>query len=226
MPQRPRFARSPAGLGFALAIALALGVAAPATLGEEWSLPDARMGVRTAPILLLTRADVQADLGLDEVKIASARKAVDALTDRAQSLRGKTGAAVVDERRAIDEAQAQWLRTNLSDEQLTRLSQIDIQWEGPSALVSRPVIAETLALTPTQLRVLTKIIAERNAKLAQGPATPAEESEVRRKTMAVLSNAQLGAWNAMVGEHCRFVIAPTPTQADPAVRQAGHEPSR
>lgn len=224
MPQHPRFARSLGALG--LAVALSLGVATRPSLGEDWSLPDARMGVRTAPILLLTRAEVQADLKLDETKIASARKTIDALTSRAQALRGKTGAAVIDERRAIDEAQAQWLRTNLSDEQLTRLGQIDIQWEGPSALVSRPVVAETLALTPTQLRALTKIVAERNARLAKGKPTPAEESEVRRKSMAVLSNPQLQAWNAMVGEHCRFAIAPAPPQADAEVQPAGHEPSR
>lgn len=222
MPQRAHFARSLAR--FSLALVVSFVAAAPASFGEEWSLPDSRMGIRTAPILLLTRADVQADLGLDKAKIASARKAVDALTDRAQALRGKTGAAVIDARREIDEAQAQWLRTNLSDEQLTRLSQIDIQWEGPPALVSRPAVAETLALTPTQLRALTKIISERHAKRAQGPLAPAEESEVRRKSLAVLSNAQLGAWNAMVGEHCRFAVAPAPTQADPAVQQAGHEP--
>lgn len=223
MPQSANFARSLAGLGLVLVVSFA--IAAPTSFGEEWSLPDSRMGIRTAPILLLTRADVQADLGLDEARIASARKAVDGLTDRAQALRGKTGAAVIDARREIDEAQAQWLRTNLSDEQLTRLSQIDIQWEGSSALVSRPAVAETLALSPTQLRSLTKIIAQRNAKRAKGPLTSAEESEVRRKSMDVLSNAQLGAWNAMVGEHCRFAIAPTPTQADPAVQQAGHDPA-
>lgn len=224
MPQRAHFARSLAGLG--LVFVLSLGASAPSSLGEEWSLPDSRKGTRTAPLLLLTRADVQADLGLDEAKIASARKAVAALTERALALRGKTGAAVIDARREIDEAQAQWLRTNLSDEQLTRLSQIDIQWEGSSALVSRPAVAETLALTPTQLRALNKIIAERDARRAQGPPAPGAESETRRKSMAVLSNAQLGAWNAMVGEHCRFNIAPEPAQADPAVQQAGRESSR
>lgn len=222
MSHESQRARFPSGLG--LAVVLSLAVATTPGRSEDWSLPDARMGIRTAPILLLSRPDVQADLKLDEAKIASARKAIDELTNRAQALRGKTGAAVIDERRAIDEAQGAWLRTNLSDDQLTRLSQIDLQWEGPSALVSRPVVAETLALTPTQLRALTKIISERNAKLVNGGATPAEESEVRRKTLEVLSNPQLQAWNAMVGEHCRFAIVPP--QADAAVQQAGHESSR
>jgi len=225
MPQRPRLTRYLGALG--LAIALSLGASARPSLGEDWALPDDRMGIRTAPILLLTRADVQADLKLAETKIASARRTIDELTSRAQALRGETGAAVIDERRAIDEVQAQWLRTNLTDDQLTRLSQIDIQWEGSSALLSRPVVAETLALTPTQLRALSKIISERNAKLAKGESTPAEESEARRKSMAVLTNPQLQAWNAMVGEHCRFIIKPTQPQTDdPDARQTGHEPSR
>lgn len=228
MSNQPQRARLQGGLGLALVAVLSLGAATTPGRGEDWALPDARMGIRTAPILLLSRPDVQAELKLDEMKIASARKAIDELSDRAQALRGKTGAAVIDERRAIDEAQGEWLRTNLSDDQLTRLSQIDLQWEGSSALVSRPAVAETLALTATQLRALTKIISERNARLADGGASPSEESEVRRKTLAVLSNPQLQAWNAMLGEHCRFVTVPpqTQTQADDAVQQAGHGSSR
>lgn len=213
------FARFAGRLG--LVVVASLVFATTPGRGEDWTLPDARMGVRTAPILLLSRADVQADLKLDEVKIASAQKAIEGLTSRAQALRGKTGAAVINERRAIDEAQGEWLRTNLTDEQLTRLSQIDLQWEGPSALVSRSAVGETLALNPSQLRALTKIIAERNARIANGGTTPAEEARVRRETMAVLSNPQLQAWNAMIGEHCRFVIAPP--RADAAVETAGHD---
>ena len=32
----------------------------------EWTLPDSRQGVRTAPLLLLSRPDVQAELHLDQ----------------------------------------------------------------------------------------------------------------------------------------------------------------
>ena len=91
------------------------------------------MGIRTAPILLLSRPDVQADLKLEETKVTSVQKLIEELTQRGQALRGQTGATAVAGRKAIDDAQREWLTTNLSEEQLTRLTQIDLQWEGPSA---------------------------------------------------------------------------------------------
>ncbi len=209
---------------FSLASILFLGAASGTSRGEEWSLPDGRMGIRTAPILLLSRPDVQADLKLEKAKIDSVHKTIDGLTQRAQALRGQTGVAAIAGRQSIDEAQGEWLKTNLSDQQFTRLSQIDLQWEGPSALVSRPVVAEHLKLTPSQIRSLTQLISERNSRLAKGASTPPEESEVRRKAMAVLTNPQLEVWNAMIGEHCRFANARP--LADPGVRQAGHESTR
>ena len=118
----------------------------------EWSLPDSRMGIRTAPLLLLTRPDVQADVGLEPSQADALHKTINELSQRAQALRGKTGGEVVAERRAIDDAQAQWLTTNLSEQQLRRLSQIDLQWEGSSALVSRPSVADMLKLNVRQVR--------------------------------------------------------------------------
>ena len=145
-----------AGLAFAL-LAMATGRAS----GAEWVLPDDRLGIRTAPLLLLSRPDVQADLKLDRSQVLGAQNQINELTRRALALRGKTGTAVVADRRAIDEAQLEWLGKNLTGNQLERLWQIELQWEGASALLGRPMVAEYLRLTPEQQGSLAAIIAER-----------------------------------------------------------------
>jgi hypothetical protein len=189
----------------------------------DWSLPDNRMGIRTAPILLLTRPDVQAEINLEASQIAALHKTIDELSQRAQALRGKTGATVIAERRSIDDAQSQWLTTNLSEPQLNRLSQIDLQWEGSSALISRSAVVDALKLDASQIRELTHLISERNARIIKSGFNPAEEANVRRKTLAILSNPQLQAWNGLLGERCQFATSP-PAEAvsDPAAQQAGH----
>jgi len=206
-----------------LGLGLTLSVFSGRSDAGDWSLPDSRMGIRTAPLLLLTRPDVQADLSLEPAQAAALHKTIDELSQRAQALRGKTGGVVVAERRAIDDAQGQWLTANLSDEQLSRLSQIDLQWEGSSALISRPAVADMLKLGATQVRELTHLIADRNARIVKNGFNPAEEAVIRRKSLAILSNPQLQAWNGILGDRCQFVtgLPPEPV-ADPAAKQAGH----
>src|SRR5262249_39724786 len=142
-----------------------------ATRAGEWALPDARLGVRTAPLLLLSRPDVQVELRLEPAQIAQARGTIEELTRRAVTLKGKSGPAVVAERREIDEAQVDWLGRNLTGNQLIRLRQIELQWEGPSAMLSRPSVAEHLRLTAEQRQLLARMISQRNALRAQGKAT-------------------------------------------------------
>jgi hypothetical protein len=176
-------------------------------------------------LLLLTRPDVQADLKLEAEQVASLHKAIDELSQRAQALRGKTGSEVVAERRAIDDAQGRWLTANLSEEQISRLGQIDLQWEGTSALISRPGVVEMLKLSPVQVRELTRVISERNAHFFKNGYNPAEESETRRKSLAVLTNPQLQSWNGMLGERCKFEVSTAPP-AEPEVQKAAHEAPR
>src|SRR5205823_9179944 len=90
-------------------------------------------------------------------------------------LRGKTGHAVMTERRAIDEAQAEWLARNLSGNQLARLRQIELQWEGARAMLSRPTIAEYLKLTPEQRQMLVRTITQSNLQRNRGASTPQDE---------------------------------------------------
>ncbi|APW59825.1 hypothetical protein [Paludisphaera borealis] len=212
---------------FGLGLSLILAVFSGRSDGGDWSLPDGRMGIRTAPLLLLTRPDVQSDVKLEAAQIASLHKTIDDLSQRAQALRGKTGGTVIAERQAIDDAQSQWLTANLSEQQFSRLSQIDLQWEGSSALVSRPAVAEILKLSTSQVRELTHLIADRNARFIKNGFNPAEETAIRRKSLAILSNPQLQAWNGVLGDRCQFVTSPPPEPVvDPAAKQASHDAPR
>src|SRR5258707_429902 len=92
--------------------------------GGEVSLPDERLGVRTVPLLLVSRPDVRADLGLDQAQTDAARLAIDDLHRRAGALRGLPDDKVIAARRAIDEAEQRWIATHLSPKQTARLVQI------------------------------------------------------------------------------------------------------
>jgi hypothetical protein len=207
-----------AGLAFAL-VAMAVGRASSA----EWVLPDDRLGIRTAPLLLLSRADVQADLKLDRGQVLGAQNQINELTRRALALRGKTGAAVVADRRAIDEAQLEWLGKNLTGNQLERLWQIELQWEGASALLGRPMVAEYLRLTPEQQHSLAAIIAERNSLRSKGRFTHTDDQAFNRKASVVLSRSQQELLTKLLGAPFQFVASSAqPRTRDEATHPAIH----
>ena len=82
---------APAGL----ILVLALMAAGPENPTSEIAMPDGRFGCRTAPILLLTRPDVQAELQLEPRQISGAKGAIARLRERAAGLKGKDGSAAV-----------------------------------------------------------------------------------------------------------------------------------
>lgn len=181
-------------------LAIVLLRLAPATaLGDEPPLPDSRLGVRTAPLLLLSRPDVRADLGLTSEQTLSAQRTITALYVQASNLKGKPDDEVLAARRAIDADQRRWLETQLTTEQQARLVQIDLQWEGPSALMTRPVVAETLGLSSAQRATLSAAIARRNHLRAQGQDRPQDERELAEQALAALAAEQRGRWRAMLG---------------------------
>jgi hypothetical protein len=216
------------GQGWALVSALVClgfgsGLVPTAAKAGEWTLPDTRLGVRTAPLLLLSRPDVQADLRLEPAQIAAAQNTINELTQRAAALRGKSGAAVVAERRAIDEAQVDWLGKNLTGNQLTRLRQIELQWEGTSAMLSRPTVAEYLKLTADQRQSLVRAISERNAQRSRGMTTARDEAALSQKAQGILSGTQQELWANLLGSPCRFALSDVPRRSrDDATQQAGH----
>src|SRR4029079_250908 len=88
---------------YALLVLLTL-IPARAPGAEPPPLPDSRLGVRTAPLLLLSRPDVQADLGLTPEQTSSAQRTITALYVQATALKGRPDAEVLAARRAIDGA--------------------------------------------------------------------------------------------------------------------------
>lgn len=184
---------------------LALALCAPG-LAEagEWVLPDSGLGVRTAPILLLSRADVQADLGLSTEQILSAQRAIRDLRSRASALKGLPDAEAIAARRAIDEAQQRWLEQQLNDDQRARLLQVDLQWEGPAAVITRPWLAEHLGLSDDQRRALSQAVARRDsmrvAPTADTPTDAPDERPLAREVLATLNAEQQQAWKALLGQ--------------------------
>ena len=198
---------------------------APALAGpgaaESWVLPDESQGRRVTPILLLSRPDVQAELRLKPEQVADAARVIADLHHKAASLRGRTDAAAIELRRTVDEEQRLWLETKLTEDQVGRLAEIDLRWEGVAAIVGRPNVAETLSLSDDQRAALTRAVAARNAQLDR-PADrqrdlAAAERHLQRQVRATLSDGQRKRWEGMIGR--AFTVTPT-TTASTAARAA------
>jgi hypothetical protein len=187
-------------VGLLLAWLVAPAIAPVSVRADEPEYPASRLGTQTAPLLLLSRADVRTDLALSPEQIASAERTMSELYVRAAAIKGKTGPSVLAARRAIDEAQKRWIDTELNADQRTRLIQIDLQWEGPAALVTRPVMAESLRLTDPQRQSLKQAVEELDRKRAQGPLQPADERKLAETALALLTPAQRKAWRDMLGK--------------------------
>jgi hypothetical protein len=182
---------------------------------------DDRLGVRTPLVFLLIRSDIQKDLSLEPTQIAEANRFAAELYRRALLLKGKAGPGVVAARRAIDEAGNDWLSKHLTPEQRERLGQIDLQWEGVSALLSRPVVIDFLGMTDEQRDQVSRVFSDRiKARGGQGPWTYEEHLEITRKAIAVLTDKQKHLWAKVLGRPCRFVIGADPRgEARPAGAQ-------
>ena len=199
---RPGWIVAPAGL----ALAWVLFCAGRTAADDAVAVLDERFGIRTAPILLLARPDVQLELHLDPKQVAGARSTLARLLEEALQLKDQSGPAVAARRRFIDEEMTQWLVLNLAKDQLARLRQIDLQWEGPAAM-SRPFVAEYLQLTDTQRLTVDRLLAaHRQAYRARGRLTAAERETFSRQALSVLSPAQRELWDRLLGPPCRWTI--------------------
>jgi hypothetical protein len=155
--------------------------------------------MRTAPILLLSRSDIQKELSLSPELVVEARALAVVLQRKALALHGQTGSGLLVARRAIDDEQARWLNQKLSRPQLERLHQLDLQWEGPAALASRPIIADALDLTPEQRTAIAQAIAD-NVGL-QKPDFQSRQvgAERSRRILEILSPQQRERWSVLQG---------------------------
>lgn len=183
-------------------IVMALLGAAPAVAiarqgGDDKGLPDGMLGSRVAPLLLLTRPDVQADLGLTPEQVESAGKTLAELRAQGLQIRGqKNTPEVVARRRAIDEVQWQWIAAQLTEAQRERLNQIDLQWEGPAALI-RPSVVDLLAMDDAQRGRLQRLIAAEQARPDRG--RPGAQAALFQKLVAELTPDQWARWKVMLG---------------------------
>jgi len=185
---------------------------------QDVHLPRSRQGSRTAPILLLTRADIRNELALSPEVAAAAKSLAGELQRKASALHGKTGAGILTARRAIDDQQTQWLNKNLSQAQLDRLHQLDLQWEGPAAFVSRPIIADYLKLSPQQIQGIAEIVADRAGR-SKPPQTPQlSEAAFVQLVLTKLSDEQRNQWQSLQGRPFQF-------QADPRIEDARLSPA-
>ena len=165
---------------------------------ETWVLPDESQGWRVTPILLLSRPDVQADLRMKPEQVADAARIITNLHHKAALLRGRTDPAAIELRRLVDEEQRLWLETKLTEDQVGRLTEIDLRWEGPGAIVTRPAVAETLSLSDGQKLVLKRAAVERlNGRDQADHSTT--ESRFKEKVMTTLNEGQRRRWASMLG---------------------------
>jgi hypothetical protein len=186
------------GTTFAL-VPLCLGIMLSPALADSWALPDESRGTRVAPLFLLSRPEVRDDLQLAPEQSAEVDKAIEDLFFKAAALKGKTGEAAVAGRRAVDEGQKVWLEKHLTPEQVDRLVQIDLRWEGPAALSTRPSVAESLALSDEQKAALSHAVHERNAHRDKTKDAVTADRQLAARAMSVLSEAQKQRWERMLG---------------------------
>jgi hypothetical protein len=205
-------------LAFALTVLGGLSVLGSTRIAAAGEPLDDRLGIRTVPLFLLFRSDIQKDLQFDPAQIAELNRFAAELYGKALSLKGKVGPGVVAARRAIDEEESSWINAHLRPDQRERLGQIDLQWEGPSALLSRPVVAEYLRLTSDQQDQIARVYSDaKKERVSQGPWTYEEHIEITRKSIALLSEKQRHLWAKVLGRPCRFLIAAgPPAQARPS----------
>lgn len=200
----------------ALTFMLCLGLGGANASADDVVLPDAMLGAQVAPMLLLSRPEVQADLGLTAEQAESARQTLADLRAQALALKGRgDGPEVVAARRAIDEAQVRWLSATLSPDQRTRLSQIGLQWQGLNAL-TRPLAVEFLGLSEDQVAKLRRALAT--------PPAPNLERSWAESVLAVLSADQRARWKNVLGTPVAFLASAK--RPDPAVRRASNPPGK
>ncbi len=211
--------RSTARLAILAALAIlpatvaAQGPAPFAGADQAIVLPDSLLGRRMAPLLLLSRADIKADLGFSEAKAEAAREAIISIRSRAAALVGRREPGMRDARGLVDEAAQAWIEAELTADQKARLAQLDLQWEGPSSLVSRPPVSQALNLSADQVAAIRTAIADRDAKRARGDDPRAAERTLATACLALLDEGQQAQWNALLGPPfaVRFAAQPAPS---------------
>jgi hypothetical protein len=169
------------------------------------------------PLLLLSRSDVRADLKLSAEQANQADREISELYHQAEALKDKADAPqIIAARAAIDARGRQWIETQLSVAQRARLTQIVLQWEGPEALVKRPVVADLLNLSDAQRQALAQAVARRDTLRAQGKRRIEDERVLAEQSLSVLTVTQREKWQAMLGPVFHVQDPPAATASAPS----------
>src|SRR6516165_728545 len=89
-------------------------------VGDFWGalaadgVPDSRVGIRIAPILLLSRADVRTEVKLSPDQTAAAEEFISVTHDKALALKGRIDDAAVSARVEIDRTSQRWVLEHLT----------------------------------------------------------------------------------------------------------------
>ena len=142
--------------------------------------------------------------------MADADRTLNELYQQALALKGQQGQEGRNRKRAIDEASDHWLQTRLTEAQRKRFAQLDLQWEGASAVIKRPVVADHLHLTTEQQTRLSEAVAARNRRRDAGDDLWDCERQLFEQTRAVLTPEQKQGWFAMLGTPFAFTRQPAP----------------
>jgi len=185
----------------------------PSRAGDPWSLPDEARGTRVAPLLLLSRLDVREDLKISSEQVPQIDQAILDLFEKAKGLKGKSGQAAIEARKAVDEGEKAWLEQHLTPDQVDRLWQLDLHWEGPAAIVTRPGVGEALSLSDEQQAALRTALRERNALREKTRDVVAANHQFGTRALTILSDGQKQRWARMVGRSIASRSAPTATAA-------------
>ena len=70
---------------------------------------------------------------------------------------------------------------------------------GPSALISRKMVAESLNLDDRQRATLAQAVSDRNRRRAQAPDGEGVERQLAEQALAILTEPQRVRWRAMLG---------------------------
>ena len=172
----------PAAVWFLVVLGPASTAFAGSTPGQDAPrrapLPDERLGVRTAPLLLLSRPDVCADLGLSARQVDDAEAAISDLYVRAAALKGQVGQPAVAARKAIDEALA-----------ANSLDRSAIDWLVPHQANMRIIQATARKLDLPLERVITTVQDHGNTSAASVPLaldTGVRDGRIKRGDLLLL----------------------------------------
>ncbi len=208
---------------------LAAKVAANAPATPQPGVPEEagrQITQALGPAFVVFRDKVQEDLNLsDEQKQKLQKRLQDTVPDAMQFFQ-KLGDMKPEEREKALQTYRQkaqenltaFLKETLKDEQLKRLRQLELQQEGPFALLARPDLGKELKITQEQRQQFMAVVQEMQAKIEPlvkevqsggnpqeiGPKIMKVRKEHEGRIEAILSDAQQKHWKTMLGKPLDF----------------------